>query len=839
MKRVQLGVVMSLLCWAILWTTRPALALQAQPAEGAAGGSVVQIGFQGAYHPGSWVPMRVRLNPPGGETGLFLLRVHQRDLDGDNVIFERTLTLTGGIGGQEFWTYFKPEPIDGGFDANDAASLRARLRVVLCDEDGRELAQLAIQNGVRPLYSGGDFLNSVGGPGRRLVLAVADPAGGDLAGYSEFGPTASVGLMENVEAVQTTTRDLPDRPIGLDSVDVIVWQDADPAELREGAGQRLQSLREWVRRGGHLIITARSEWQSLEAFGDLLPVTPSGALDERSLAPLQAMVAESPQSQLAQRQGWTNPAATFRYVTSTPKAETRIITSFDGESEDTFPFLARMPYGFGCVTWVATDLSRRELTGPPNARAEGWVHIWTHILGTGDRPQLFPEDTDKARFATREFVDLGDALLQGVRLSGKSVALVTVAMIFFIAYWLIAGPGLYFYLASKRKAALSWFLFGAAAVAATLVTLGLVRLVLRGPPELKHVSFVRQGRMAPTVVHTEMGLYIPRDGEQRLVVDGGLPDVPPTLTAYNLTPDKHDGGGGRTNPITYTVHLDGPDPSQVPNADGSAALLQIPYRSTLKKLEADWTGPSVAGVTGNPRLITGRGLCTGRLVNNSGLHLKNVYIAFPYPRRSMQREAFVLFLPTWQAGQTLPGVDQLIRGTAGSDPARRVSARPSQTQGPPNARTPVYGELRLEWAPFWYTYYRSSLMTPGAAARDDWSENIRRSPAMLSLFNMLPPMSNEGMSADATQLLRRGARELDITSALIAGQMVIIAEAEEAPLPVPLRVEGEAVAGEGRTIYQFVLPLDTREIDALRDSRDDEAGATAEPTTQQAPDGAN
>lgn len=850
MKHVRYGVVASLLFWALLWTARPALAWQGQPdgavTEGVAGGSVVQIGFEGVYHPGSWVPMRVRLNPPGGETGLFLLRVHQRDMDGDQVVFERPLTLTGGLSGQEFWTYFKPEPVDGGFSVNDAASLRARLRVVLCDEEGRELAQLAIQNGVRPLYSGGDFLNTVGGPGRRLALAVADPAGGDLAGYSEYAPNVTVGLMESIEAVQITTRGLPDRSIGYDSVDVVVWEDADPADLGGGgggAGQRLEALREWVRQGGHLVISARSNWQSLEGFGDLLPVTPTGAIDHRSLAPFQAILRNSTQTQLAQGPGWTNPQATFRYVTSAAGPQTRVVATFLDSSEDEHPFIARMPYGFGCVTWVATDLSRSELAGPPNARAEGWVHIWSALLGTGDRPVFLPDDDRRADYSTREYVDLGDALLQGVRLSGKSVALVTVAMIFFILYWLIAGPGLYFYLASKKKAGLSWFLFGAAAVAATLVTLGVVRLVLRGPPELKHVSLVRQGRMAPTVVHAEMGLYIPRDGEQRLVIDGGLATVPPTLTAYNLTPDDAEGGGMRTNPISYTVHLDPPDLQELGDVEGSAAVLDVPYRSTLKKLETDWVGPSMIGITGNPILIEGTGLCSGRLANASGRNLKNVYIAFPYPSRSsgIRMETWIVFIPAWQAGQTLPGIDQIIRGAEGGERARLVGPRSSQTQSPPNAK--VYGELFLHWIYYWYPYYRSSLMTPGAARSDDWSEAIRRSPAMLSLFGLLPPMTNEvALAPDATQLLRRGARELDITSAILAGQMVIIAEAEDVPLPVPLTVEGDPVEGEGRIIYQFVVPLDMSTLEAARAAEAEEdltTTAPADPVAEPVPAGAD
>ena len=43
-----------------------------------------------------------------------------------------------------------------------------------------------------------------------------------------------------------------------------------------------------------------------------------------------------------------------------------------------------------------------------------------------------------------------------------------------------------------------------------------VKLVLRGSAEIHHVSFVRQVPGEPTVVHTQFGLYIPRDGFQRV-----------------------------------------------------------------------------------------------------------------------------------------------------------------------------------------------------------------------------------------------------------------------------------------------------------------------------------
>src|SRR5690606_27821562 len=50
--------------------------------------------------------------------------------------------------------------------------------------------------------------------------------------------------------------------------------------------------------------------------------------------------------------------------------------------------------------------------------------------------------------------------------------------------------------------------------------------------------------------------------------------------------------------------------------------------------------------------------------------------------------------------------------------------------------------------------------------------------------------------------------QLDVSAAVLAGNMVVIAEAEEVPLPLPLKVDGDEVEGAGRTIYQIVVPLD-------------------------------
>ncbi len=791
-------------------------AAAAQPASATAGGSVEQIGFGdgGVFQPTGWVPMKVRLTPPGGETGVYLIRVHQADLDGDHVVYQRSVTLTGGLPNQEFWTYFKPQPVN----PLDRNNLAANLRVVLADADGRELAQLSVRRSITPLYSGADLASGAAGAGKRLVLLVSD-AGGFFPGSPEYIPGDTVGIVEQLVPVGITPDSLPDRAIGYDSVDTVVWQDADPAVLlSQGGGDRMLALRQWLRSGGKLVVTTRSEWQTLEPLFDLLPVNMRTAVERNDLAPLASIVAGNLGTSRIDMPVWGTAPGPFRYVVSDPKPEAIVESWFSyeqpselgGAESGVAPLIARRAEGFGSVTWVALDFSNTSIYGRPSQRPAGWSIIWTQVLGLGDRPGVNPADATRTRFEAREYRDLGYSLLPGSRLAGRSVALVTVAMIFFIAYWLIAGPGLYFYLASRKRTPLSWFLFGAAAVIATFVTLGVVKLILRGPPDLRHVSVVRQGMVAPQVVHSEMGLYIPEDGSQRLLIDGGVVGMRPTLTGFSIDPDQHRGTLGRSNPINYVVNLDPPDPRNAGNVEGSATVMDVPYRSTLKKLEADWVGPVARGVDGRPALVLGSGMCEGRLTNVSGHDLVNVHIAFRYPR-GLTYDVWVIYLPLWRNGQTIDGLSSLLRPASG-EPIPLLSPRvqPSPSQA-------VRGTLANEWADqYWYRPLRSSMLSAANIVVDDWAERVRRSPAMLSFFSLLPPMENDiGTSSQSTMPLRRGARELDISAAIVAGNLVIVGEAEGVPLPLPMRVDGDKVEGTGRTIYQFVLPMDRSAFDHL------------------------
>ena len=834
------GLVAFVLC---LLLVVPAFA-QNQPAGGGGGGGeVIQIGFGGYYEPTSWIPMKVRLRAPDGESGAYVLRTHVRDLDGDRAIYERTVALTAGAGGQEFWTYFKAEPTAGNIEPGD------ELRVVLADTEGREVAQLAVALQQPPLTidtgSGRD-------PPRRLVLLVSEPAGGRYLGAGELAPGNLLGLTEVTVPAALMPRDLPDRAIGYDGVSAVVWQDADPSVLLEGGGERLEALRQYVRDGGRLIVTHRADWQSLQPIFDLLPVSPAGDIERTDLRPLRDLaLANARNLRPIDVQPFAEADGPFRFVAAAPKPEAiveRWMTPEDLEGAELpdgiapdgrLPLVARAPYGYGSVTWVAIDLGNPTLVAGSMQRARGWTGIWTSLLDVGEEPLYEGDERQKESFSTVAQRDFGAGLLNGTRLAGKSVALVTLALIFFIAYWLLAGPGLYFYLATKRKTQLSWFAFGAAAAIATVLTIGLTRLVLGGDAELRHVSLERAGNDTQRLVRADLGLYIPRDGVQRISLDGA---VGPTPSLTNFVPPSDPlARTSRSNPISYVVPLDAP--ADTNGLEGEATVVEMPYRSTLKKLEADWHGPATTVIDGTPRL-TGRGqFPEGSLINASGRDLRNVHIAYKVLRGG-RYEVLLLYLPTWNNGVRIESLKDVFNPEGGSV-ARLVSNSSGARAGPPRD-APVYGLLGTDWADnYWYRQrgIRTSLGEISAGVGyDDWSSRTRISPAMLSFFSMLPPMENDstgstitgGSGANSVELLRRGAREFDVTAAVSAGNLVIVGEVDEAPVPIPLKVNGRDVEGAGTVLAQYIVPIDRtgeKLTDRDRYLEDLEADREADPTT--------
>src|SRR5262249_48988069 len=124
----------------------------------------------------------------------------------------------------------------------------------------------------------------------------------------------------------------------------------------------------------------------------------------------------------------------------------------------------------------------------------------------------------------------------------------------------------------------------------------------------------------------------------------------------------------------------------------------------------------------------------------------------------------------------------------------------------PDAPLPERGDefrgfLAGYWEPYWQSKVRGRLGPMTDTRFDDSGEQTRSSIPILSFFSRLEPIANpQRQNPNRFEFLRRGGRRLDVSNAIAAGALVVLAEADNVPIPFPLEVEGERIQGTGTTI---------------------------------------
>ena len=812
------------------------LLLMSGAAFGQATGFVESVGFDRAYRPDCWVPMVVNLSSQIPEPATYDIQVEQEDLDGDTVVYARQqVTLNAGAT-DRYWVYFLPRP--RGLP-DSALKLGRSLRVNLYTPGGgKHVAQLPLPQGMtlinidpRRGFGGG------GGRGKKLVLAVVDPSAQGRAPWREYN--VALGLIEDPELIYLRPVDLPESPLGYDAVDAVLWLTGKTQDLEAGGSRALAGLKQWVARGGQLVVVQPSQSSGshrISGFEDVLPVHLTGddgvrMREREEPQPLHRLAMEPFQSTLREGQDpWDRLPARLKFEVAYAKAKPgAVVDAWVEWTEDRpepaaktagaraaapeapeappapkTPYIARMAHGLGSVAWVGQDLTSANVASPV---LYGWPHVWDRVFGWRNAtivpPAFNPEDStdpQRRRYDANGVVDMGKSVLHGMDHEGKAGAYILLAVFFFVGYWVVAGPGSYVFLAGKGRRQLSWPMFAVAAIAATALTVGVVRLVLRGDPEVKHFSVVRMTPGQPAVVDSRIGLYIPRDGNQEVKLLNVAPDSISQVHALALHPQFVPEGDGYLDTGKYTI------PVRDDNAEGTV-VAEFPYRSTLKKIQAEWVGPLSNGVSAQGdgiRVVTPRPVqdvtgktvgstyVVGTLLNNTGADLQNVLVGFRYD----PRQDWLLFVPRWGKGATLDLAHEFASATLLPDPAFRQA----------DFSKPQKGFLGSQWGRFWHKNFNTGAT--GVAEMSDDKLAFRSFLGLMSVFDRIPPQPNEVNNFNRVELLRRGGRDLNLSQSLAAGQLVMMAEAPDTPLPFPMEVEGEQVTGEGTTYYQFVLPVD-------------------------------
>ncbi|HMB96521.1 MAG TPA: hypothetical protein VKK61_10820, partial [Tepidisphaeraceae bacterium] len=442
--------------------------------------------------------------------------------------------------------------------------------------------------------------------------------------------------------------------------------------------------------------------QSVDQKDDLLPLLAMAQ-------PLQAFDQPAPSAP------FSSAKPPFRFARAKEKPNTLVSEWITWKADDLTPYLVRSTLGLGSVTWVAQDLGDPTLTRSKS----GWVYIWNRIFDWKNSPLVVTSqtpDATKHQYEPGQPMDLGTSVLgTWLELQSKSAWLITLAVLFFIGYWLLAGPGVQVYLAAKKKTQFSWFAFAACALVATSLTLLIVKLVLRGPPELKHFSIVRIAPDQPAMIVSRMGIYIPRDGMQKIELKDVAADHVSSISALPISPTFLKDAPDQTGP-EYTVPI-------IDAASGQAASVSVPYRSTLKKFQATWVGDLPSPVQGAIKLVGMPNFIEGHLTNAGNTPLHEIYFAFNYPGQGALSGDWILYIPTWDAGVTL----DLAKEFNKTDDSKTLSPGFNEDNRPDGAHR-VRGRISIDWEPYWLSRLGGHNFDE---TFDDSSEAFRRSLVML------------------------------------------------------------------------------------------------------------
>lgn len=781
--------------------------------------AVEQFGAGGAARPGEWTGLRLSLIDSSDRQREVLVRVAVDDADGDRPWYEAVVTTNPGVR-QPLWMYVR---LPFGFRAGDTLAVTA-----FAAEEAPALAHTGLA------FDSGRVLGSLRIPAGRLLgptegmIGVVDRRPLGLARYG-INAGQSPWLPSGHERSEIVTgldpAGMPDRWMGLAQFDVIVWGEPSPNTL---SAERAQALREWVLRGGHLVIalpTVGQTWtdELNNPLYDIVPKVRVRAREAVNLNAYRSLLTASPTALLP-----TNAIVQemIPREDAEPGQAVRIIDAVPGESAESagggLPAVAvRRLVGVGAVTFVGLDL------GSPGLAARGLPdadQFWHRILGR--RGELLTREELTARagdqsvvsgmMLTRETVSLDRDIADLIAKSGWASAGVLLGFVVFVAYWVLAGPGGFALLKLKGLTRHAWLAFLATAGLFTAIAWGGAAALRPKQVDGTHLTFLDHVYGQPVQrARAWMSVLIPEYGETgvsigdpaRLADPASRPALHNAMTPWEPPNIGLGGGaGGFPDARGYRINARTPDTAFVPT------------RATVKQFQFDWAGgprwqmprpvaPEGAEGPADIRLWDGTRDRTepgqlapaalGALRHDLPGPLTDVVIVInrgQVPLSTGQArgqgalvDAVAFKLPApWQPGTPL----DLAAATRKLTPQQNIDAR-------------QYFEQLLSAG-------QADSLT-GAAVSD--AGNIGTRLYAATFYSQLPPPDYTDRSSRVRRLAARSATHgLDLGHWFSQPCLIVVGQlAADAPSPVPVSVNTgggwEPVLTQGRTVVRWVYPL--------------------------------
>lgn len=789
--------------------------------EGEISLSASSFGVGGVTRPGDWTGIRLGVKESSDKQREVLIRIALTDPDGDRVLYERAVTTNPGVD-QPLWMYLR---LPARFSAQDLLRVEAFAAV----EQAGSAPVAGADERVGFAYGAGKLLGSTRIAPARLLAATDGMMG--IVGTQYLGLQKYHGLLgqntplfptghERTELVTGLAPGaFPDRWMGLMPYDVIVWNQAPPSAL---SGEAAEALREWVKRGGHLVVVLPrvGETWSDEQNNPLYDITPRVRVDRRegvSLEPLRALITSrpAPDSGDARADALAMPTnevlQTFAPVEGSAPEEAVAILSVPGQKGPGGAIVVRRLVGTGMVTLVGLDVASRWMQdhGGPDPQL-----FWHRVLGR--RGELWSDEQFQAiengkgpnasvRAPFREQATILDQGIPGqINMQGFAATGVFLGFIVFVAYWLVAGPLGFALLKRTGLVRHAWVGFAAAAAVFTALAWGGATAIRPGRLDARHFTVFEHVYGQNTQrARSFVSIHVPQYGEATLAV--GDPALRASQTYHNtIAPFDTEGTAAGNFPDARGYRVDCKNPDQV----------TYPSRSTVKQFQIDWAGgawkmPRPVKADGSPGDIriegdpeSSQAKLRGILVHNLPAAIKDAVIVVVLGEKDVAAS---------DASPGNPGF--LVRARAGKLPAAWEPGEPLDLSTTVDITRVVGTGAKMRDLREYLRELSGHLGEGGLAESADVSAGtfLDRMYAMTFFQQLEPPfLGVEQKTNFEKQLLRKHTHGQDV-SAFMTEPCVIIVGEMEGPCPAPLYVSTggsfREVASSGMTVVRWVYPL--------------------------------
>lgn len=549
-----------------------------------------QAHHEGVIRTGTWTPIVVDLQLENAASFDGSLRVCQFDPDGDVAYDEVPVHLLASSGGGagRYVLYVLPSGID----------TDRQLRLDLLNEN-RE-AVTALYNGVPCRTVRTEDIPHVI-TDEILILDISVGSGAHAGALSD--PELKGLFNRDVFTARLAAGELPEHWIGLEAVDYIIWDEADPADFKSPA--QLKALADWVWHGGTLLIAASRTAGSLATtamINEMLPVdigAPQIAGDLGFL-PQRLMSIPMPDAPPSEKEKMRPPPllepATI--VACKTRAGGSVFSYYEDTDQPVLgELLTRRTWGNGEVIFLGVTLHDL-FTKVPGIQQTEVFTLENARVQPGSAVEFF----QRVFFLRQELRNVDPSSeevypqVQGpINFAANSALFLILSLMLIIAYVGTATFGSWHLLKQRGWHRHSWTAFSAVALASSFLSVLIVQSVRGFGQTVEQLSIidVNAGETRAcgsalfglkTGTHTELDLWLPADP---------LMDRQPGTTSCMLRPAPVatfvDGLESRT---TYA------DPERYNLAPSNAMIEGVSLRATLKKLEGRWTGQITGSVGG-------------------------------------------------------------------------------------------------------------------------------------------------------------------------------------------------------------------------------------------------